>query len=164
MEATNAGEAGRGFAVVAGEIRNLADSSQESANQIQTVNKIVTSAVYNLTENAQNLIDYMNQSVLTEFQEFAQSGRQYKEDAAYIRRTMDEFHERTERLKDSMSGIANSIHTITKAIDEGSNGISSVAGNTKNLADDIDDIAQRMGTNKEVVEGLEKETVVFDNL
>lgn len=164
VEATNAGEAGRGFAVVAGEIRNLADSSQESANQIQTVNKIVTSAVYNLTENAQNLIDYMNQSVLTEFQEFAQSGRQYKEDAAYIRQTMDEFHERTERLKDSMSGIANSIHTITKAIDEGSNGISSVAGNTKNLADDIDDIAQCMGTNKEVVEGLEKETVVFDNL
>ena len=71
---------------------------------------------------------------------------------------------RTERLKDSMSGIADSIGTITKVIDDGSNGISNVAGNTKNLADDIDDIAQRMRTNKEVVEGLEKETVVFNNL
>ncbi len=77
---------------------------------------------------------------------------------------MDEFHDRTERLKDSMSGIADSIGTITKVIDDGSNGISNVAGNTKNLADDIDDIAQRMRTNKEVVEGLEKETVVFNNL
>ena len=63
-----------------------------------------------------------------------------------------------------MSGIADSIGTITKVIDDGSNGISNVAGNTKNLADDIDDIAQRMRTNKEVVEGLEKETVVFNNL
>lgn len=164
VEATNAGAAGKGFAVVAKEIRVLADSSQKTANQIQSVNDVITSAVYNLSENAQQLIDYMNQSVLTEFQAFAQSGQQYKEDAAYIRQIMDEFHEKTERLKDSMSGIADSIGTITKVIDDGSSGISNVAGNTKSLADDIDDIAQRMGTNKEVVEGLEKETVVFNNL
>lgn len=125
---------------------------------------MITSAVYNLSESAQQLIDYMNQSILTEFQAFAQSGQQYKKDAAYIRQIMDEFHDRTERLKDSMSGIADSIGTITKVIDDGSNGISNVACNTKNLADDIDDIAQRMRTNKEVVEGLEKETVVFNNL
>lgn len=164
VEATNAGAAGKGFAVVAREIRVLADSSQKTANQIQSVNDVITSAVYNLSESAQQLIDYMNQSILTEFQAFAQSGQQYKKDAAYIRQIMDEFHDRTERLKDSMSGIADSIGTITKVIDDGSNGISNVAGNTKNLADDIDDIAQRMRTNKEVVEGLEKETVVFNNL
>ena len=41
-------------------------------------------AVYNLAENAQYLIDYINQSVLTEFQAFVRSGSQYKEDAAYI--------------------------------------------------------------------------------
>ncbi|MDE6974442.1 MAG: methyl-accepting chemotaxis protein, partial [Lachnospiraceae bacterium] len=93
-----------------------------------------------------------------------QSGQLYKKDADYIRQIIYEFHDRTERLKDSMSGIADSIGTITKVIDDGSNGISNVAGNTKNLADDIDDIAQRMRTNKEVVEGLEKETVVFNNL
>ena len=145
-------------------MRSLANSSQETANRIQEINNVITSAVYNLSENAQHLIDYMNQSVLTEFQAFIQSGTQYKEDAAYIRRTMDEFHERTERLKNSMSGIADSIATITKAIDEGANGISGVAGNTRNLADDMEDITQRMGINQEVVEGLEKETVVFDNL
>ena len=149
---------------MAREIRTLADSSQETANQIQSVNDVITSAVHNLSKSAQQLIDYMNQSVLTEFQAFAQSGRQYKEDAAYIRQIMDEFNSKTERLKDSISGIANSIGTITKVIDDGSNGISNVAGNTKDLADDIDDIAQRMGTNQEVVEGLEKETVIFNNL
>ncbi len=164
VEAANAGAAGRGFAEVAREVRSLANSSQETANRIQEINNVITSAVYNLSENAQHLIDYMNQSVLTEFQAFIQSGTQYKEDAAYIRRTMDEFHERTERLKNSMSGIADSIATITKAIDEGANGISGVAGNTRNLADDMEDITQRMGINQEVVEGLEKETVVFDNL
>lgn len=164
VEAANAGAAGKGFAVVAREVRNLANSSQETANHIQAVNDIVTFAVHNLSENAQHLIDYMSRSVLTEFQAFVQAGSQYKEDAAYIRRAMDEFYERTERLKNSMSEIADSIATITKSIDDGAGGIAGVAGNTRSLAEDMEDIARRMGTNKEVVEGLEKETVVFNNL
>lgn len=164
VEAANAGIAGRGFAAVAREVKNLAHSSQEAANRIQAITDVVTSAVHNLSENAQHLIDYMNQSVLTEFQAFVQSGSQYKEDAAYIRRTMDQFYERTERLKTSMSGIADSIGTITKAIDEGADGISGMAGNTRNLAGDMEEIARRMDVNQEVVEGLEKETGVFDNL
>ncbi len=164
VEATNAGNAGKGFAVVAREVRDLANSSQETANRIQEINSVVTSAVSNLTKNAQQLIDYMNDSVLTEFQTFVQSGTQYKEDAAYIRHTMAQFSGQTEHLKYSMSGIADSIRTITKAIDESANGIADVAGNNKNLASDMEDITQRMGINKEVVEELEKETVVFNNL
>ncbi|MDE6915284.1 MAG: MCP four helix bundle domain-containing protein [Lachnospiraceae bacterium] len=164
VEAARAGTAGRGFAVVAGEVRELADSSQEVANKIQEVNSVVTSAVYNLSDHAQQLVQYMSGSVLTEFQAFVQSGSQYKEDAAYIRQSMAEFHERTDRLKNAMSEIADAINTITKAINEGANGISGVAGNTRRLADDMEDITQRMGVNQEVVHGLEKETVVFDNL
>lgn len=164
VEAANAGAAGKGFAAVAREVRELAYSSQETANRIQDINHIITTVVADLSENAQNLIDYMNHSVLTEFQDFVQSGRQYKDDAAYIRRTMDEFYERTGRLENSMSGIADSIGTITRAIDEGTKGLVGVAGNTHDLAEDIEDIACQMGVNQEVVKGLEKETEVFDNL
>lgn len=164
IEAANAGDAGRGFSVVAEEVSALAASSKETASRIQAINSGVTSAVYNLAENAQHLIDYMSQSVLSEFQAFIQSGSQYKEDAAYIRRAMDEFKEQTESLKGSMSGIADSIETITNAIDEGAGGIIGVADNTRSLAGEMEDITQRMGVNQQVVKELEKETKVFDNL
>ena len=164
VEAANAGAAGKGFAVVAQEVRDLSNSSQQTANKIQEINDLVTAALHNHSENAQLLIDYMSQSVLTEFQAFVQSGSQYKEDAAYIRRAMDEFHDRTERLKHSMSGIADSIGTITKAMDEGADGVAGMAGNTRSLVSDMEDITRRMGTNQEVVNGLEQETVAFNNL
>lgn len=164
VEAANAGDSGKGFAVVAEEVRDLASSSQETASRIQEINDVVTAAVYNLSGQAQQLVDYMNQSVLTEFQAFVQSGSQYREDAAYIRHAMDEFQEQTGHLKSSMSEIADSIGRITKVIGEGASGIAGVAGNTRSLADDMEDITQRMGISQEVVKGLEKETVVFENL
>ncbi len=164
VEASNAGEAGKGFAIVAREVRELSDSSRETANRIQEINTVVTAAVNNLSENARQLVDYMSQSVLKDFQSFVQSGSQYKEDAAYIRQTMDEFYERTERLKNSVSGIADSISTITKAIDEGTCKITGMAGSTKSLADDVEDITNQMGANQEVVAKLKKETAAFDHL
>lgn len=63
-----------------------------------------------------------------------------------------------------MAGIADSINTITTAVNEGASGISGVAGNTRQLAGDMEDITQRMGVNQKVVKELEKETMVFDNL
>nr|WP_300789330.1 methyl-accepting chemotaxis protein [uncultured Acetatifactor sp.] len=164
VEAANAGTAGKGFAMVAREVRDLSNSTQETAGRIQAINDVVTASVHNLSENARQLIDYMSQSVLKEFQAFVESGSQYKEDAAHIRHIMDDFHGQTQRLKDSMSGIADSIGTIDEAIDESASGIAGMAGNTRSLAADMEDITRRMGVNQDVVAELEKETAVFDNL
>ncbi|MDE5599216.1 MAG: methyl-accepting chemotaxis protein, partial [Lachnospiraceae bacterium] len=64
IEAARAGEAGKGFAVVADEIRQLADSSRETANRIQEINGVVIHAVHNLADNANNLVEYMKESIL----------------------------------------------------------------------------------------------------
>lgn len=161
IEAMRAGEAGKGFAVVAAEIKSLASSCSETAGRIQEVNQVVTNAVHNLSKHSQDMADYLSETILTEFQEFVHSGRQYKEDADYVKEVIDAFNSRTDRLRNSMTEIADSIESITKAIDDGAAGINGVADSTKSLVGDMADITGRMDTNREIVEELKKQMEVF---
>ena len=137
IEAARAGEAGKGFAVVADEIRQLADSSRETANKIQSINSVVVAAVNNLSDNANNLVSYLQQTILPEFQTFVDGGVKYKENASYIENAMDEFVEKTDVLKKNMDEIAHSINTITTVVDDGAAGVNNAAISTQDLVEDI---------------------------
>ena len=161
IEAARAGEAGRGFAVVAEQIRQLADSSRETANHIQQINGIVTNAVHNLSDNADNLVSYMKESILPEFAVFVEGGAQYRENATYIESVMNEFTEKTDALKNEVDSIADSINNITHAIEEGAKGVNGAAQSTQTLVADMDNINERMNENREIASALQKETDVF---
>ena len=163
IEAARAGEAGKGFAVVADEIRQLADSSRETANRIQEINGVVIHAVHNLADNANNLVEYMKESILPEFGNFVESGAQYRENATYIESVMNDFTVKTDALKSAVDEIAASIGTITAAIDEGAKGVTGAAESTQILVSDMDNISNRMDENQEIAAALQKETNVFKN-
>lgn len=164
IEAARAGEAGKGFAVVAGEISQLADSSRETANRIQEINTVVTNAVHNLADHANDLVSYMNESILPEFQNFVASGNQYSENATHIESVMNEFAQQTDQLQGGAVEIANSIHTITNAIEEGVKGITGVAESTQVLVTDMENISKRMDENKQISEELQQETAIFTRI
>ncbi|MBQ6787843.1 MAG: methyl-accepting chemotaxis protein [Lachnospiraceae bacterium] len=161
IEAARAGEAGKGFAVVADEIRQLADSSRDTANRIQEINVVVTQAVHNLAGNANNLVEYLNESILPEFGNFVESGVQYRENAAYIEGVMNEFAEKTDALKKAMDEIATSINTITNAIDEGAEGVNGAAESTQMLVVDMEKISNRMDVNEKIAGVLQQGTAIF---
>lgn len=127
IEAARAGEAGKGFAVVADEIRGLADSSRETANRIQQINSVVVAAVNNLSDNANELVGYIQNAILPEFEAFVESGVKYRDNASYIENAMQEFTAKTDMLKKNIDEIALSISAITTAVDEGAEGINGAA-------------------------------------
>lgn len=161
IEAARAGEAGKGFAVVADEIRQLADSSRDTANRIQEINVVVTQAVHNLAGNANNLVEYLNESILPEFENFVESGVQYRENATYIEGVMNEFTGKTDALKKAMDEIATSINTITNAIDEGAEGVNGAAESTQMLVVDMEKISNRMDVNEKIASDLQQGTAIF---
>lgn len=164
IEAARAGEAGKGFAVVADEIRQLADSSREAANHIQEINEIVIGAVHNLASSSNDMVEYLNASVLPEFKKFVEIGARYRNDATYIESVMNEFKDKTDTLKNKTDEIAVSIQMITTAIEDGVNGVTGAADSTQLLVVDMEKISNRMGENKEIAEDLQKETAIFTNL
>lgn len=161
IEAARAGEAGKGFAVVADEIRQLADSSRETANKIQSINSVVVAAVNNLSDNASNLVSYLQQTILPEFQTFVDGGVKYKENASYIENAMDEFVEKTDVLKKNMDEIAHSINTITTVVDDGAAGVNNAAISTQDLVEDIVNISNKMIENKSIAQNLKNSTNIF---
>ena len=161
IEAARAGEAGKGFAVVADEIRQLADSSRETANKIQSINSVVVAAVNNLSDNANNLVSYLQQTILPEFQTFVDGGVKYKENASYIENAMDEFVEKTDVLKKNMDEIAHSINTITTVVDDGAAGVNNAAISTQNLVEDMVNISNKMIENKSIAQNLKNSTNIF---
>lgn len=164
IEAARAGEAGRGFSVVATEISQLAAASQEAANRIQQINRVVTEAVGNLTEHSNGLVQYMNDSILPEFEAFVDAGSAYREKATHIETSMGDFTEKAEVLKKTMAEIADSINTIAHAIEEGVKGVSSAADSTQVLVGDMEDITRHMDENQHIAADLKRETEVFKKL
>lgn len=164
IEAARAGDAGKGFAVVASEISQLAAASQEAANNIQSINAIVITAVHNLADNANGLVEYMNEKILPEFQKFVESGGAYHDKATFIEGVMADFEAKTDSLQNSMDEIANSVNTISHAIEEGVSVVVSAADSTQVLVSDMDKISKKMDENFAIAEGLKKETSVFTKL
>lgn len=162
IEAARAGTAGRGFMVVAEEIRLLAEDSKAAANRIQDINRVVTDAVHNLARNADNLVLYLNESILPELDNFVQSGVQYRENASYIENVMNEFTDKTDRLKQTMDEIASSISSITQAIDEGAKGVNGAAQSTQVLVHDMETINRQMMENQRIAHTLETGTSIFE--
>lgn len=164
IEAARAGEAGRGFAVVADEISQLASSSREAANNIQTINNMVIEAVNELIDSADSIVKYINENVLPDYEGFVNAGRQYNEDAVHVNDIVTRFNDMSDNLKQSMENITDSINGINSAVGESAKGATNVAMNTSNLVKDISEIAEAMDDNREVAGTLTDEADRFINL
>ena len=164
IEAARAGEAGKGFAVVADEIRQLADSSRETANNIQTINEQVIAAVNGLVKASERIISYINENILPDYEAFVQGGRQYSEDAVHIDDSMAEYEKSAEEILSTMIEITDAIEGINKAVEESANGVTDAAVNVDSLVQSMSEVHGKMEENSSVAKNLKDESANFVNV
>ena len=164
IEAARAGEAGKGFAVVADEIRQLAESSKDAANNIQGINEMVIESVHGLIESANRIVNFIDETILPDYDKFVMSGQQYNVDATHVNATINNFADFSADLTKIINSITDSVDGITKAVEESADGVTSAAESVDSLVSDISDVNKEMVTNEEISTRFKEETNCFVNL
>ena len=154
IEAARAGDAGKGFAVVAGEIGTLAKQTVNTVESIDTIIDEVNGAVESMTECIKEIISFLDETVVGDYQGFTEVGKQYYEDAVSFEEDMIRIRGNAVELMTEMENISDAVHCISKTVEEAAQGVGQIAEKTSDIAAQTGDNTMMVARSKESAERL----------
>lgn len=156
IESARAGEAGKGFAVVAEQIRILAEDSKASVSKIESISSLVADAVEELVMNSQNILNFVDNQVIKDYENTVHIGEQYDMDANTVEMMVSELKDSTERLKQSIQYVRTAIEEVTLATNEGAKGASDIAEKSSSIAEKTAEVLKQAKENEKSADTLNK--------
>ncbi len=154
IEAARAGDAGHGFAVVATEIGALASQTQQTVQSIQTIIPEVNGAVGNMKECLDNMMEFLDRTVLKDYNEFMQVGETYAQDAFSYEQGMTQINAAVTALVDAINNITDSISGSNHMVRESASGVQDIAEKTSVVVQKVDSTSSFVSVSKESAENL----------
>ncbi len=157
IEAARAGEAGKGFAVVATEIGSLANQSSDAVNNINSIVTEINTVVNQMVETMTQSLDFLENTVIADYQQLNDVGVQYKEDAVSVRNNMESIEQSIDSLREAVDSVADALSGISNTIGETSLGVT-------DIAEKISDVVAKTGDNNHALEVCIKSLSTFDEI
>ena len=157
IEAARAGEAGKGFAVVASEIGNLAQSSSQTATQIQTICNETNKNVECVRNCFQSILEFWETGVSAQFEDFIEMSNEYSESIASIQDVIKDIKRVSDSFVEVVKVIREQVGTVELATKENTQGMDNIIqkiGRTSETAETISDITETNQGNAESIQNI----------
>ncbi|MBR0119072.1 MAG: methyl-accepting chemotaxis protein [Eubacterium sp.] len=161
IEAARAGEAGKGFAVVASEIGGLANQTSEAVGDINNIVGEVHDAVGLMNECLTEMTGFLEETVLTDYDNFTKVSEQYHEDADTFKNSMLEINGGMGHLTTSIDTVVKAVSDISVTVGESAHGITDVAEKTTDIVSGTGDMTDKVKECEDYVRTLDEIVHMF---
>lgn len=110
------------------------------------------------------LIDYINRTVLPDYAGFVASGRQYKDDAVVIEESAASFDRKFREITRFITDMISNFTAIATAVEESAKAIGNAASSTTELVGEINNNSREMNNTNDIVRTLETEVKYEENI
>ena len=160
IEAARAGEAGRGFAVVAGEIQKLAEQSNSSAQQIQSIIEEITMK----TEECTKIAGQIQDAVGKEADALRSVNRSFEDVDSNISEAAGAVNKITDIVgitEQSKVSVVDSINELSGISEENASSAEEANASTEELRANIEEVAGQANELKSIIEQLNNSVSFF---
>lgn len=156
IEAARAGEHGKSFSVVASEIGKLANATTEAVGGIQSTIIDVQEAFNDLTVEAKNLLDFVQNTVTPDYNSFVDIAKRYGNDAIAIENSSSKISEMTNSVSFIMGELNEAIQSITESVQDISESSIQIRGSVFEVSKVVNNVSEMSKEQQDIANNLNK--------